>query len=507
MTEVPESGGGARGSSHAAVGWSVDIEEKGRHGTVHYREVAGTLTFYWELGGGDVVATIHVGDEASWHQSHPWAAGRRAEILRCVADEVIRQKAPGSRAEIDGKTGWIVLRTGTVLPPRMPEQTRASYFTRLNTLKLIAGLVVLGAVAVVLALRYVFVVSSPTGTPLGLSVRTPEHIATLIQVLEPYIPSPHRNPANDRYRVGLFLYPLDGRSAGRLIPIISRRPVDEFRLARLLGCDGRTVWFRLSTIGGVNLETGKLFGPAELRAANPSLNQMWDDPRQFSFANKLRLTSPDRQTVWEIDPQTLAAVPVRDEPVSTNLPFEPGLESYLCSDARPVPTEWLGLRSAKEAAGDYRVNALLARSNRPDETREMRRFYRGTLGPEQQRGYRQILSVTALDGDEYLNAAFVRAGLNEDALRFSGPDGFLMIYTSAPGLAGTLMVTRVDTSGKLIWKVDTGISRFKLSQILPDTRFPAFIGTRPPVPNKVPEPIVVVLDAQSGAHTTSTLWK
>ena len=90
-------------------GWSVSVHEDGRSGKVIYRDRSGSLSFYWEFGGGDVVATIQVGDAATWQRQHSWAAGYRAEILRRVGDEVIRQKAPGCRAEIDDRQGWIYI--------------------------------------------------------------------------------------------------------------------------------------------------------------------------------------------------------------------------------------------------------------------------------------------------------------------------------------------------------------------------------------------------------------
>lgn len=352
-----------------------------------------------------------------------------------------------------------------------------------------------------------FAISSPTGFPLSPSVRAPQQIATLIQALEPYVPSLHRDPARDRYRLALFLYPVDGHSAERIVPIAKQRPAGEFRLARLLGSDGRAVWFAVNGIGGVDLASGRLVGPAELRRANPSLGETWDDPRRVSFEQRLRVASPDRRTVLEVDPQTLKAAPVRVERAQTNLPLTVEVRDFLSAGVRPSPADWLGLHSRREAERDYRPKSRLAGSVHPVDVKEPRRFHRGALGPELDRGYREILSMQALDADEYLNAAFVRAGFRKEPLQLSGPDGYLAIYTSAPGLAGTLMVARVDTAGRPLWKVDTGIDRFKLSQILPDERFPAFIGTRPPVPNKVSEPILVVVDTQSGATTTSTLWK
>lgn len=90
--------------------WSVGVSENGRDGHVTYRDAAGTLSFYWEFCGGDVIASVSVGKEAEWRVKHPWAAVRRAEILQRVADEVIRQKAPNSRAEIDDQNGFINIR-------------------------------------------------------------------------------------------------------------------------------------------------------------------------------------------------------------------------------------------------------------------------------------------------------------------------------------------------------------------------------------------------------------
>jgi len=85
----------------------VDIRQDGRSGAVVYREAAGDLSFYWEFGGGDTIAIIDIGDEAAWNAKHPWTAGRRAEILQRVSVEVLRQKAPGRRAEIDDRRGCI----------------------------------------------------------------------------------------------------------------------------------------------------------------------------------------------------------------------------------------------------------------------------------------------------------------------------------------------------------------------------------------------------------------
>lgn len=115
--------------------------------------------------------------------------------------------------------------------------------------------------------------------------------------------------------------------------------------------------------------------------------------------------------------------------------------------------------------------------------------------------------MTPLSDDEFLNAAFVRAEPKGEPLRLARPDGFLMTFTTTPALGATLSVARMNVHGTLAWKVDTGIDRFQLSQILPDARFTAFIGPRPPVRNTLSERILVIIDTQSGAPFTRTLWQ
>lgn len=500
-------------ASGASNDWRVDIERKGRSGLVRYRDGAGVLAFHWEFGGPGAVALVFVGNEAAWKARPAWAVARRAEIVGRVAGAVLEQMVPAGRVEIDDKLGWINILGGSPAPApqqvQAPQRTRKreQLATRLTHLKFILGLIVLGVAVIGILARNAFTITPDSGFPLAPSVRTPQHIATLIQTQEPYLPSLHGDRSKDRHRLALFLYPIDGRSAGRMISIVRQRPAGEFRLAKLLGSDGRTVWYSVNGIGGVDLATGDLVGPEALRAANPGLAEAWDDPRRVSFEQRLRVTSPDRQTVLEVEPETLVAVPARVERGGSVSPFGPVIQNYLSAGVRPSPTEWLGLHTTREVERDYRPNASLTRSGRPDETKEMRRFYRGVLGPERDRGSRTIVSMDALGGEQFLNAAFVRAGLEAEPVRLSNPDSFLMVHTSAPGPGGTLVVSRVDKAGKPIWKTDTGIDRSRLAQILPDARYPAFIGTRPPVPDQVSEPILVVVDTQSGTQTRRTLWK
>lgn len=88
----------------------VTITEEGRSGSVHYESDGRRISGWWEFAGGDAVAILYIGSAMEWKLGHPWAVERRAEIMRFVADEVIRQKASSCKAEIDEESGWITLK-------------------------------------------------------------------------------------------------------------------------------------------------------------------------------------------------------------------------------------------------------------------------------------------------------------------------------------------------------------------------------------------------------------
>lgn len=96
-------------STSTSEQWSVEVTASGRSGSVVYHETAGCISFDWEFGSGDTVAIIRVAELAVWSTRHPWAVERRREILRRVAQEVVRQKAPTCRAELDDKNGYIYI--------------------------------------------------------------------------------------------------------------------------------------------------------------------------------------------------------------------------------------------------------------------------------------------------------------------------------------------------------------------------------------------------------------
>ena len=96
--------------------WSVTIDIRGRAGNVTYCEGRDSLELYWEMAGGrEGLAYVSGPPPQDWDRSAPWASGRREQVMRRVAAEVVRQSAPRSGAEFgdDFSTILITMPTGS----------------------------------------------------------------------------------------------------------------------------------------------------------------------------------------------------------------------------------------------------------------------------------------------------------------------------------------------------------------------------------------------------------
>jgi hypothetical protein len=91
----------------------VNIITKGSSGTIQYIEGGlfkkNTCEFHWEFGGADTVAILWFPkDDAEWDRKYPWAAGRRMEIVKDMAEQVRKQQAPSPRLKWEDGTVSLV---------------------------------------------------------------------------------------------------------------------------------------------------------------------------------------------------------------------------------------------------------------------------------------------------------------------------------------------------------------------------------------------------------------
>lgn len=164
-------------------------------------------------------------------------------------------------------------------------------------------------------------------TPTGRSMLAGGVPATLETSLNPYMVSLHHNPTNDRYSVRL-------RIADTTVVLAKEMHASELQFgAQLLGDDGHQLWFYVKDLGAWNYKERRRVTTQDLQRANPGLGKfpfpdnsanpliakevrnirnapadLWlGERRLYSFDRQLKVTTPDFNQAFMVDPITLRA--------------------------------------------------------------------------------------------------------------------------------------------------------------------------------------------------------
>lgn len=339
------------------------------------------------------------------------------------------------------------------------------------------------------------------GTPFAASTRTADSIATLIRTQEPYIPSLHRDPDRDRFRIDLRLTPLAGGDVPKMINLA--RDLDRAAFhpgTRILGIDGPLLWLLVPELKAVDLRSDRVITIADLRAANPDVGEIWQTAR-FHFADHLHVMSPDRQRSYTLDPDTLRTMREDSAPRITWQTAEPQGDAWLCLGGKISDIEWIVALTPAERDLSFRQGSLLGSDRSPGKTRDPRTLYRVRI--ETLAARPRIASLTALSDATFANAALVRSARDAGLLMLANPSGVLLAYQTGSMLDATWRIARIDMDGHVVWLRETGLR--ELNQLLPDPAKLVLIGKRPAPEEKLPEDVVVIIDITTGVATTRTL--
>lgn len=135
-----------------------------------------------------------------------------------------------------------------------------------------------------------FLTVKTTGAPWGSSVRSGDAIVTMMTRLEPYLPRLHRNPANDRYTVGLLVHSAGAGARGRFVELAKGQRPSDLNQAKLGPVDGSRVWFVAGSPGVYDVRSERIdwrpdgepptrpFTPADLATGRDALRLMLVDP-------------------------------------------------------------------------------------------------------------------------------------------------------------------------------------------------------------------------------------
>ena len=370
---------------------------------------------------------------------------------------------------------------------------------------------VIGLIVVILVLLAVglaawqFVSIKSTGTPLGPAMRLPRHIGQIIVTTERYLPTLHRNPGKDRFRLDLLVISLDDPTRQETFPLLRQQQSNALQpMTKILGADGDVVWIQALEIFAVNLKTKRIAGEADLRNANPELGQFLHSAKP-QFTDRFVAVAPDWSSAYEFSGETLKANACAPPSRGSWLDEQSGnrIEGSLCSGGLISATEWIAVATPEDAKSDFKPGFSLPRDFTAGEKDRNRQLYRGTADPSKARP--PIQSSQRISETEYRQATFLRAKPGGTLLRATNPDSVLLLSRTGTELFAAFTLTRLAPDGNAIWNSATGIGR--LTQVLPGADCIALIGERPPVPNKVPEPILVLINPTTGTPNTISLWR
>jgi hypothetical protein len=159
--------------------------------------------------------------------------------------------------------------------------------------------------------------------------------------------------------------------------------------------------------------------------------------------------------------------------------------------------------TAEDARRDFKPGFSLPRDFTAGEKDHPRKLFHGVADTSQPRS--RFTGAEQLGATEYRAANFLRSQPGGTILRASDPDSVFLLHRNGAELFAPFSLTRLAPNGSPLWNAASGIGR--LTQILPGTETIALIGERPPVPNQVPEPILVLVTAASGEVRTVSLWR
>lgn len=322
--------------------------------------------------------------------------------------------------------------------------------------KLILGIAGLAAAAALLFGLMKSVGVKSYGTPVGRVVRAGSHLAVLIETRNPYLPSLQGVPESRMsYAYDLWLIPETGG------------PQRSFRLARSVRSGDRR-----HNHGAQRFENGVLWYTIQ-------------DLQGFDLASESTVTTPAPASIVNIPISQL--LPPSDNP----------LIPYRAQSVTLASGERLSLLSVEEAKTALAPGARLHDNPDAAGTFWPRTLHRISAQP----GPIPRLAASApVSTTEFRNAAFMRTAPNGPPVRFSNPEGYLMVHEAGDRVHPTVHLSRMNADGTIAWTADTRIGR--LSDILPHDRLPAFVGQ---LPNQLTEPTLTVVNLESGQAVTTSL--
>ncbi len=295
------------------------------------------------------------------------------------------------------------------------------------------------------------------GHPAGRVVRAGHQLAVLMETRDPYMPSlKGADERNMSYSYALWLIPETGDGDVRTV-----------RLARSVASGART-----HNIGAQHFDRGVLWLTIQ-------------DLQGIDLASGQGTTTPA--------PASLVNAPISQLMGSNEHP----LEQYRAQCVTLSSGDWLFLSTDDEAKTGLKTGTRLYDNASAAGTYKPRTLQVITAQPGP---IPRLAGATRLGEWTFRNGAFMRSAKGGSVVRFTSPDGFLVVHEAGDPVHPTVQLSRLNTDGSVAWTADTQIGR--LTQVLPDESLPAFVGE---LPQQLTEPMLAVVHLKDGTVKTKSL--
>ncbi len=295
------------------------------------------------------------------------------------------------------------------------------------------------------------------GTPVGRVVRTGQHLSVLIETRDPYMPSLKGRAERDMsYSFALWLIPETGDGDIETVRLDrSVRSGDRLHTAGVHGFLNGVVWVATKHLVGVDVAKGQI-----VHAQAP--------------------VAIDKLTISEL-------LGGSDHP----------LQDYRSENVALPSGDWLVMADDEEAKKELEPGRQLYDNASAKGTFLTRKLYFVTV---QSTPSARVATAHRTGTTEFKNGAFMRSSKGGKVVKFTNPDGFLIVHEDGVPGKPTAHFSRLNIDGSVAWTVDTKIGRFE--QIVPHETLPAFVGQ---LPGELTEPTLTVLNLKDGTVRTKSL--
>ncbi len=294
------------------------------------------------------------------------------------------------------------------------------------------------------------------GHPAGRVVRAGQHLCVLMETCDPYLPSlKGRSESDMRYSYAMWVI---GEAGDAVRTIGLDRGVRSSGRTHNIGAqwfENGVLWYTIGDLKGMEVATGK----ASTSAAPPALVNAPISQLMGTGGNPLEEFRAQSVTLANGERLVLA----NGDEVSKNM--KPGTRLY------DNPT----------AEGTYKSRTLHVVTVQP--------------GP-----IARIAEAKPLSDRAFRNGAFLRGAKGGNVVRFTNPEGFLVVHQAGDAVHPTVCLSRLNADGTVAWTADTTIGR--LTQVLPHEELPAFVGE---LPQQLTEPLLAVVHLKDGTVKTTSL--